>query len=77
MQLNSSLLDDLRYNLQHTKIDLRYVWVEGLYEALRYRTASEIAFDELQGPSVDMLLSPEEIDYIEKLIKPMDVGGDK
>lgn len=69
MQLNSSLLDDLRYNLQHTKIDLRYVWVEGLYEALRYRTASEIAFDELQGPSVDMLLSPEEIEEIEALTK--------
>ena len=69
MQLNSNLLDDLRYNLQHTKIDLRYVWVEGLYEALRYRTASEIAFDELQGPSVDMLLSPEEIEEIDALTK--------
>ena len=69
MQLNSTLIDDLRYNLQHTKIDLRYVWVEGLYEALRYRTASEIAFDELQGPSVDMLLSPEEIEEIEALTK--------
>lgn len=68
MQLNSTLLDDLNYNLSKTKIDKRYIWIEGLYNALRYRTPAEIAFDELQGPTVDMLLSQDEIEEINRLL---------
>lgn len=77
MQLNSTLLDDLAYNLYKTKIDKRYIWIEGLYTALKYRTPAEIAFDELEGPSVDMLLSQEEIEEINRLLKKVDWNHSK
>ena len=69
MQLNSTLLDDLTYNLEMTKIDKRYIWVEGLYKALQYRTQAEIAFDNLEGPMVDSLLSQAEIKEIDDLTR--------
>lgn len=69
MQLNSSLIDDLKYNLQNTKIDSRFLWINGLYNELRYRTQAEIDFESLKGPTVDFLLNSEEIKEIDKLTK--------
>ena len=68
MQITSTINDDLFSNLSEAKIDLRNVYVDGLYSALNASTPLAKAFDELKGPMVSDFFSREELAVIQRII---------
>lgn len=68
MQVLSTISDDLSSNLSNSKIDIREVYIDGLYNAINVTTPLVDAFDNMMGPMVCNFFSEEEIKVIHKII---------
>lgn len=68
MQVLSTISDDLSSNLSNSKIDIREVYIDGLYNAINVTTPLVDAFDNMMGPMVCNFFSEEEINVIHKII---------
>lgn len=68
MQVLSTISDDLSSNLSNSKIDIREVYIDGLYNAINVTTPLVDAFDNMMGPMVCNFFSEDEIKVIHKII---------
>lgn len=68
MQIKSTILDDLSSNLSNSKIDMRNVYIEALYDTMNYTTELEAMFESISGPQVYNFLNEAELKMINKII---------